>query len=365
MKITGVVAKVLTRQSDVLLRNPRLVWREKRVLIVFLETDAGLVGIGEAWCEGSDPASTIAVLEHDLKHLIIGEDPFFVGRIWNRLFDLTIVSAKQGIIFAAMSAIDIAAWDLIGKAVGQPTYKLLGACRDEVFAYASGGLYREAQTPDRLAEEMAAYVAKGFRGVKMKVGGATLAEDVARVASVREAIGPLTRLMVDAVYSLTVPEAIRMARALERYDLWFFEAPVSPYDVPGLAKVSSLSPIPIAGNEFAFGRHAFRALIERGAVSFVHLDSILCGGMSEAMKISAMAAAAGLPCSFHASSSAVCFASNLHVAAAIPNCDSIEWHMVHQLLFDRLPGDAFRLDNGYVQLPAAPGLGITIGPDDI
>lgn len=365
MKITGLVAKVITRQPDVLLRNPRSIWREKRALIVFLETDTGLVGIGEAWCEGSDPASTVAVLKRDLEPLIVGEDPFFIGRIWDRLFELTIVSAKQGIVFAAMSAIDIATWDLIGKTLAQPTYKLLGARREKVFAYASGGLYQEGQTPDDLAADMAACVAQGFRAVKIKVGGTTLSEDIARVAAVRKAIGPQIRLMVDAVYSLSVPQAIKMARALEPYDLWFFEAPVSPYDIEGLAKVNAMSGIPIAGNEFAFGRHAFRELIERDAVSFVHLDTILCGGISEAMRIAAMASAREFACSFHASSSAVCFASNLHIAAAISNCDSIEWHMVHRLLFDRLPEDTFRLQDGYVRMPDAPGLGIAIDPHAI
>jgi len=236
---------------------------------------------------------------------------------------------------------------------------------DRVFAYASGGLYRDGMALAELANEMAGYVAQGFRAVKMKVAGVSLAEDVTRVRMVREAIGPDVRLMVDAVYMLDEPAAMRMARAFEPFDITFLEAPLAPGNLPGLRRLTSRSPVPIAGNEVAFGLDAFRDLIVEGGVDVVHLDVNQCGGIAESRRIAALAAAFHRSVSYHCATSAVCFAANLHAAASVPNVDSIEWHMVHRMLFDRVPRDHFRLHEGYVLLPEKPGLGIDINPDTL
>lgn len=358
MKITDIRTKTITKRNENPLWNPRTVWREKNVVLVIVETDHGIVGVGEAWCESGAPETITTLIERDLKPMLLGENVHMRNRAWEQCFQRLIPSGKHGIVLAALSGIDIALWDIVGKQTGLPLYKLLGGAADKVFAYASGGLYGEGKGPAEIAREMSSYVSAGFRGVKLKVGGVPLKMDIARVAAVREAVGEDVRLMVDAVYVLSVEQALRMARALERYDVYFFEAPVSPYDVRGLAHVSSRSAVPIAGNEFASGRWAFRELMEHRAVSYLHLDAILCGGIGEAMRIAATAASHEITCSFHSSSSAVCFAANLHVAAAIPNCDSIEYHMVHQVLFDEIPDDTFELDDGWVKMPQKPGLGL-------
>lgn len=360
MKITNLTTKIVTKRQENPPWNPRTVWHEKNSLLVFIETEEGFMGVGEAWCEGASPESLVMMFERDFKPSLIGQDALFPTKIWESNFQRMIVSAKHGMVLAALSAIDIAIWDILGKVARLPLFTLLGAASDKVFAYASGGLYGQGKGPRELAREMSEYVARGFRGVKLKVGGASLKGDIERVAAVREAVGPDVRVMVDAVYVLSVPEALKMSRALEPFDVYFFEAPVSPYDLQGLRKVNSQSSIPVAGNEFASGRWSFRDLIENDAVSYVHLDSILCGGIGEAMRIAAMAAARNLTCSFHSSSSAVCFAANLHVAAAISNCDSIEYHMIHQLLFDRIPEHTFVLEEGFIKLPKSPGLGLEL-----
>ena len=179
-----------------------------------------------------------------------------VTRFGARALDTTQLSSRSGIVGAAWSALDIALWDLIGKAAGRRSTGCSAAPRS-VCPYASAGLYGEGKTPDDLAAELKGYVDQGFTAVKMKVGGAPLAEDVARVAAAREAIGPNVQLMVDALYNLSPPEAIRFARAIERYDIHFFEAPVSAYDVAGQARVHAHSPIPVCGNETLPGRGAF------------------------------------------------------------------------------------------------------------
>ena len=229
--------------------------------------------------------------------------------------------------------------------------------------YASGGLYADGQSASDLGYEMSAYVAAGFRAVKMKVAGASLAIDVRRVAAVREAIGPDVRLMVDAVYMLDATSALRMARAFEPYDIWFLEAPLAPGNLPGMRTLTARSPIPIAGNEVAFGLDAYRDLIVEGGIDVVHLDVNQCGGIAEARRIAGLAAAFHRPVSFHCATSAVCFAANLQVAASISNTESIEHHTIHRMLFDRLAPDLFRIEEGAVVLPQTPGIGVDIDPD--
>jgi L-alanine-DL-glutamate epimerase-like enolase superfamily enzyme len=266
---------------------------------------------------------------------------------------------------SVLGAVETALWDLTAKAQRRPLYRMLGACSDRVPVYASGGLYVDGQSLGELGREMAAHVARGFRAVKMKVGGADLAQDTARVAAVREAIGPGVRLMVDAVYMLDETAALRMARALERFDIWFLEAPLAPGNLPGLRRLTSRSPVPIAGNEVAFGLDGYRDLIVDGSVDVVHLDVNQCGGVGESRRIAALAAAFHKPVSFHCATSAVCFAANLHVAASVANTESIEWHTVHRMLFDRMPLDRFRLEEGAVVLPQLPGLGLDLVPGDL
>ena len=357
MRVASCRAHVVTRKLKTPQWNPRTRWNEKNVVLAFLEMDDGRLGVGEAYCDGGSTASVVDLIERDFGPHVVGASPLESARTWSRLFETTQVSTKGGAAFAALSAVDIALWDLAGKALGVPLWRLLGGHSDRVPAYASAGLYGEGKRPAELATEMAGYVSKGFKAIKIKVAGASLREDVARVAAVREAVGPDIRLMVDALYALSVPDALRMARALDPYDIHFLEAPVQRADIAGLARVARESPIPVAGNEFAHGLDEFRRLLESDAVSIVHLDAILCGGVTEAMRIAALAAAFYRPVSFHAASSAVCFAANLHVAAAVPNAESIEYHMLHDLLFDRIGEGVFRLEDGCVVMPEAPGLG--------
>jgi L-alanine-DL-glutamate epimerase-like enolase superfamily enzyme len=357
-RVTSCRTQVVTKKMQDVQWNPRTKWSEKNVLLAILETDVGAMGVGEAYCDGGSPASIVDIIEQDFAPIAVGSSPTRIAETWSRMADTTVVSNRGGAAQAAISAIDIALWDLAGKVLGLPTWRLLGGHSDRVAAYASGGLYGQGKTPAHLADEMLGYVRQGFKAVKIKVAGATLREDVARVAAVRDAIGPDVRLMVDALYALSVPDAIRMARAIAPYDIHFFEAPVDRLDVAGLARVARKSPMPVAGNEFARGVDEFRNLLVHDAVSIVHQDAILCGGISEAMRIAALSQAFHRPVSFHAASSAVCFAANLQVAAAVPNAESIEYHMIHQVLFDRVPADSFRMEDGEVVLSTEPGLGI-------
>jgi L-alanine-DL-glutamate epimerase-like enolase superfamily enzyme len=362
MRIAELLPRVETRRFERPPRNPRSTWNEKHAFLVFVVADDGSTGVGEAWCEATSPRTLATFVQEDLAPVFRGMDVDDVERLWHVVFERTRVSAKPGLTLSVLGAVETALWDLIAKAQRRPLYRVLGACTDRVPAYASGGLYVDGQSLAALAQEMAAHVARGFRAVKMKVAGASLREDVARVAAVREAIGADSRLMVDAVYMLDEASALRMARALEPYDVWFLEAPLAPGNLPGLRRLTNRSPIPIAGNEVAFGLDGYRDVIVDGGVDVVHLDVNQCGGIGESRRIGALAAAFHRPVSFHCATSAVCFAANLHVAASLANTESIEYHTVHRMLFDRLPADHFRIEDGAVVLPQAAGLGIDIDP---
>ena len=359
--IRRVFTRTAVRRSDRPQWNPRTRWSEKRVVIAFVELEDGTLGVGEAYCDGGTAQSVIDLIERDLAPLVVGQSPLAARHRWHAMVDAAIVSAKGGASFAAASAIDIGCWDAAGHQLGQPVHRLLGAGRDRVFAYASAGLYGTGKTPGDLATEMAGYVAKGFKAVKIKVGGATIAADADRVRAVREAIGPDVRLMVDALYAYSPADALRFARAVERFDIHFLEAPVHPDDTRGLARVCSTSPIAVAGNEFAYGDESFLRLVEAG-VDVVHADAILCGGITGAMRVADLAQAHHRAISFHAASSAVCLAANAHVAAAAPHAESVEYHMIHQLLFEAISEPPWTIEEGHLVLSARPGLGIALDP---
>ena len=345
--------------------NPRTRWSEKRVVIAFVELQDGTLGVGEAYCDGGSAESVMAILERDMAPLLAGQSPLATRSLWQAMIDSSVVSAKGGACYAAASALDIATWDATGKQLGLPLHRLLGAGRDRVFAYASAGLYGAGKTIDDLANEMAGYVRQGFRAVKIKVGGAPLEEDRDRVRAVRTAIGPGVRLMVDALYAYGPAEALRFARAVQDQDIHFLEAPVHPDDIAGLRRVCEHSPIPVAGNEFAYGNDQFVRLIAEAGVDVVHADAILCGGVTGALRVADLASAYFRPISFHAASSVVCLAANAQVAAAAANGESVEYHMIHQLLFDAVERMPFSIEDGFLVLSSAPGLGFHLDPGHV
>lgn len=366
MHVTRVICRHLQRDMGGRVWNAQQRWSTKHVVLVFVESSDGHIGVGESWTTGASPESLVSTIENDLAPLLVGKDPFLLRRFWEDARRSTDLSSRRGITLAALSGLDTALWDLLGKATGTPLYRLLGGVRETVPCYASAGLYGRDKGTAALSEEMSGYVAQGFAGVKMKVGGAALVEDVERVRAVREAIGPGIKLMVDANYMLNVPDALRMARAFAPFDVYWLEAPVVPGDIAGQAVVNRRSPVPVCGNETEFGLDGFRRLIEARAVEYLQPDIAVCGGVSEACRIASLAAAHHLPVTLHASSTAVLLAATLHVAAAIPNLESVEYHMLHQWLFDRLPKDTFKpADGGLVTPPPGPGIGVELHPDEL
>src|SRR6266478_871922 len=297
MKIAAIRTIALSCKVDPPYASAAGVQSRRGGLLVEIETDEGIVGIGEAGLGGG---ATATVIEKDLAPMLLGRDPLLIEGLWQMMFARTRQYGRRGVVMQAISGIDIALWDIAGKVARLPVYKLLGACRDRVEAYASGGFYQEGKSASDLAGEAEGYRARGFKGMKMKIGRnpstqthlrhlaehAELCEvepeeDIARVAAVRRALGPQVKLMVDVNCAWSPAMAIRIGRALEPYDLYWIEEPVATDDIDGSAAVADALTTPIAGYETEVGLYGFRQLIDRGAVDIVQPDIAWSGGFSE------------------------------------------------------------------------------------
>ena len=251
-------------------------------------TDEGLTGI----CPS--PANPEYV-EHTLKPRMLGENPLDYERIWHKLQP----RFPRGILDTAK--IDIALWDLIGKILGQPVWRLLGGAQSEVRVYCAGGFYAEGKLIQDLQDEMLEYVEMGYRAVKMKIGGAPFDEDVARVRAVREAVGPEVDVLIDANHAWTAAEAIRFARVVEELSPFWFEEPTESQNPRACAEVRAVTSIPIATGENLEGRYAHRALIDGHGADIIQADAGYCGGITEWRKIAAYAQAHNLRMAPHGS----------------------------------------------------------------
>ncbi len=263
---------------------------------------------------------------------------------------------RRGAAISAISAIDVAIWDLKGKILGQPVHKLLGGHRDAVPTYGSG--IDRNYTAEELVREMTDYVDSGFKMVKMKIGGRDVKEDLDRVKLVRETIGPDIDLALDVNNGWSLTTAIRMARKLEQYDIYWLEEPILADEIDSLAKLADETSIPIAVGETHYTKWEFKELMQRGAVEIVQADIGKCGGVTEFIKIAAMADAYGLPVCPHFS-----FYTDVPVVAAIPNGLFTEYAHEFFAPAEQLFVDPIRPVNGETVPSNKPGFGIEINQE--
>jgi L-alanine-DL-glutamate epimerase-like enolase superfamily enzyme len=377
MKIKDIRTIALSYKCEPPYASASGVQARRGALLVEIETDDGTVGIGEAGVGGGVTATCI---EKDLKPLLLGEDPLMIEALWQKMFVRTRQYGRRGIVMNAISGIDIALWDIAGKVAKLPVYKLLGACRDRVEAYASGGFYQEGKGIDGVAGEAEGYRARGFKGMKMKIGrnastGTHLrqvtgqaefcevdpTEDIARVAAVRQALGPQAKLMVDVNCAWSPAFAIEMGREMAPYKLFWIEEPVMTDDIDGSARVAAALDTAIAGYETEVSLTGFRELISRGAVDIVQPDIAWTGGFSEGKRIAAFAQAYHRMVAPHAFGSAVLLMASLHYAASIPNGLVLEWDQNPNGLRSDLLKHEWKLESGStIKLPDRPGLGIEL-----
>jgi len=354
-------------------------------LLVQVHTDAGIVGLGEAAAYGGYLESTEAVVLGELRQTVLGQDPFRIERLWSMMASRAHQRGRRGMLMMAISGIDIALWDIVGQATRTPLYRLLGGYRDTLETYASAGFYADGKDPRLLAEEVGEYAARGFRGVKIKVGRnpelmgnmlhdmvrpeyatASLEEDVERVRLAREAIGPQVALAIDANNAWTPDVALRFMHQVERFDIRWLEEPVQTDDIDGSALVAHVLDTPVAGYETETGLAGFRELITRRAVDIVQPDVIWTGGITESRKVAALAQAFGMTVIPHVFSSAVASIANMHFIASLPNAGLLEFDQNLNALRTELFEEPIQpRSDGTVCLPERPGLGVTLNQETV
>jgi D-galactarolactone cycloisomerase len=368
MKITDVVAHQLQVKVDEPFTSSRgWYYKTKGALVVEVLTDEGITGWGD--CYGPAAVSK-AIIDSLLKPSVCGRDPFDVEVIWEALYNKVKDYGLTGMTISAISGIDIALWDIIGKACRKPLHKLIGGCfRDPVPAYATGLYFKSMdRLTEEAVEEARGYAQQGFKAVKMKIGLGSMRKDLERVAAVRDAIGPEVQLMVDANHCFNVPQAINLGRELEKLGVYWFEEPISPEDLEGYAEVSRSLDMAVAGGENEFTKFSFREIIGRRAMDIVQPDVCAAGGITECKKIAALAQAHCLQCVPHAWGTAIGLAATIHFLASLPDCPPclvpvppmLEYEQTFNPFRDQLSTEPISHHAGAVAVPQGPGLGIEI-----
>ena len=336
-------------------------------LVVEVECDNGLVGIGNAAL-----APTIAqkIVQQYLAPLVIGGDPWDYELLWQRMYRSTMAWGRKGIAMAAISAVDIAMWDILGKATGQPVFKLLGGrLKNRIPVYASK-LY--SQPLEKLAAEAEGYLQQGFQAMKMRFGWGPadgnqgMQRNVELVKTVRETVGHDIGIMAEAYMGWTFEYARRMLPLLAPYNLQWLEEPVIPDHINNYADLRKIGGVPIAGGEHEFTLHGFQQLLEAGAIDVIQYDTNRVGGITAARKINALATAYGIPVVPHAGQM-----HNYHLVMSELNCPMAEYFPVHgveignELFYYLFDGDPEPQD-GFLDLADnIPGLGITVSSKQI
>ncbi len=318
------------------------------VVLVKLETDSGLAGYGYTYTIGAGGAAIRSLIERDLKPLLLGAEANGIEGIWERMWWRLHYIGRGGLVSFAISAVDIALWDLRGKREKLPLWQLLGGYSRAVRAYA-GGIDLQLG-PAELVEQTVRNLQSGFRAIKIKVGRAKLSEDVERVRAVRDCIGPDMPLMVDANMRYSVEQAISAARKFREFDVYWFEEPTIPDDYKGMARIAIEGGLPIAAGENLHSIYEFRHTIEEAKIAFPEPDVSNIGGISNWMRVARLAYAHNLPVTSHG-----VHELHLHLLAAIPNASFLE---VHSFGLERFIKNPPPLQDGIMTAPDDPGHGV-------
>ena len=352
MKITGLHTDILRiPEDDPLADMPEEAGRLRPVVILRVRTDAGIEGIGLTFYGGA-LTGTLRSAVDELGALLIGDDPLAIEANLRKLRAAAGDSCGSGIYTLAQAAIDVALWDIKGKALEQPLWKLLGGARDRVNTYASGSL-RRGLSDAQAATAARRLVDKGFVEMKTQMalpGNPSPAEEVRRVRVVRDAIGPDIKLMCDINQRWRVEQAIDIGHRVADVGLFWLEDVTTCDDYAGLARVNEALSTPIAGGEYLWGIVPFRYMIEARSVDYVMIDLCRVGGVTPWMKVAGMAEAFNLPVVSH-----VMPEMHLHLIAAIPNGLTVEYMPWMLKLYEETPA----LERSQLVLPSKPGLGLT------
>jgi D-galactarolactone cycloisomerase len=359
LKITDVTAfpASFPVKKPVTLGIGRAVKRD--AVVVRVTTAGGIVGWGEAH-HGRCPGAIAKLIDTTMRQLVVGMDASDVIGIWSRIYKMQLASHGMGTAAAlAMSGIDLALWDIRGKAVGWPVYKLLGGKSREIPAYA-GGISLGYQEPAQLNDEIRGLVARGYNAVKLRVGD-TVANDIMRVDAVRKAFPDLV-LLADANTAYTVDDVRGVMPALEANRVRWLEEPFAPHDHRSYREAAKLGRVPLAAGENHYTRYEFTRVIEDGAITILQPDLSKTGGITEALRIAAMASGWKLQINPHTLLTGINMAASIHLLASIDNGGYFEADVAAENPFrDELCTPALTVSaNGTVKPHEAPGLGVEV-----
>ena len=345
-------------------------YSERCICIVKITCSDGTYG----WGEGYGPANILESGIEFLKAQVLGENPLHNEVIWNKMYRKTLDFARRGVLVASMSAIDIAIWDIKGKLLNQSVGSLLGGVqRKYVVPYATGMYFTEKDNLTKDFEvEAKLYLEKGFKAIKMKVG-LGISKDVSNVKYLRSIIGYDIKLMIDSNHAYTYTEALELSKKLEKYEISWFEEPVSPEFYEQYAELRQKTTIPIAGGECEYLRFGFHQLLMNKSVDIIQPDICACGGLTEAKRIASLASTYGVDIVPHTWGSSI----GIHVALHfISNLESLpgrmfspdfllEFDQTENALREQLTFPKLEMKNGKIQVPSSPGLGLEVNEDEL
>ncbi len=382
MKITRITSHVLQYDLPEELGFSQQFYTHRTAHLVEVETDEGVTGWGECFGPGNVAIANKGIVEKVIQPMVVGDDPVDQDVIWHKVYNLLRDHGQKGMPLQALSGVDIALWDIAGKVAGLPLHKLIGgAHRSQVPAYGYGMMLKRESLEDHIArfcDEAAMILDMGFRATKMKVGLGPRA-DVRLCESVAAGVAGKGSFMVDANRCYTTSDAFYVGRALEELGAYWFEEPVAPEDLEGYGELRAGLKVNIAGGEAEFNRWGWRRILENRGLDIAQPEVCALGGISEYLRVLALAHAHFTPVINHVWGSAIAVAANLHLLAAMPAlpgglnpCEPmLEFDTTHNVFRDDLLTEPLNIQGqvksrgGYVSVPDRPGLGVEPDPDVI
>ncbi len=376
MKITKITSHVLGYDLPETLGYSQQYYKKRTSHIVEVETDEGVTGWGECFGPGNIAFANKGIVEKVIQPIVLGMQALDRDVIWHKVYNLMRDHGQKGMPLQALSGVDIALWDIAGKAANLPLYKMIGgAHRDKVEVYGYGMMLRPENVNSlisRFKEESAEIKEMGFKALKMKVGVGPR-DDIKLIEAVRGGIGDNFRFMVDANHGYTTHDALYVGRAMEEFSPYWFEEPVAPEDLDGYRELRASLKVNISGGEAEFNRWGWRKLLESRGLDIAQPEVCALGGISEYLRVLALCHSHFTPVVNHVWGSAIAIATNLHLLAAMPPLPGglfpwepmLEFDTTHNIFIDDLLTESLDLkkqvkaNNGTVSLPVGPGLGVT------
>jgi len=348
-----------TRKMDGTVSNPRMTWYKKEAVFVQIISSDNRSGWGECWTFDESAAALIAFLKTEIAPKVVGHPTDAIKTIWQTIWGTTVLSGRHGITAAALSGIDIALWDLAGKASDKSIAEMIGNANPSIPVYASSGLYKKKQTPKDLGEELAGHVKGGHTVVKMKTGALSFEQDLDRLYAARAAIGPKTTLILDAVYGMNKERVNRWRPHWKKTGVSAVQAPFPAQDWDAMVWLNRDLGIPVIAFEAESRLEIFRALLDRGALGIIQFSCIAVGGITASLKLLELAQQYSVPVTLQCSSTFFAEAVAMQLAACSGRIVHIELHQFHTTFHDIAPPSAITPIDGHIKRLEGSGVGFT------